>query len=74
EPKDPDLRDIQKPLAGNYSVKDSTINFKPAQQFKKGEAYFVQCYARKIYVAPQDFIREHHLPSKNSFQEVVFKF
>ncbi len=74
EPDDPDLRDTQKPLQGSYSVNDSTINFKPSESFKKGESYFVQCYARKIYVAPQDFIRDHHLPSRNSFQEVVFKF
>ena len=73
-PSDPELRDIERPLKGDYVVKDSIVNFMPAEPFHKKQSYFVQCYARKLFVEPEDIIKSRKLPSRSSVQEVVFDF
>ena len=73
-PADPELRDIERPVKGSYVIKDSIVNFTPAEPFHKKQSYFVQCYARKLFVEPEDIIKSRKLPSRNSVQEVVFDF
>ena len=73
-PADPELRDIERPVTGVYQVKDSVVNFTPKDPFLKKQSYFVQCYARKLFVEPEDIVKSRKLPSRNSVQEVVFNF
>ena len=73
-PADSELRDIERPLKGIYVIKDSIVNFTPAEPFHKNQSYFVQCYARKLFVVPEDIIKSRKLPSRSSVQEETFDF
>ena len=75
EPGNPELRDIQAPLKGTYSIKDSLIIFTPDAGFIKGNKYFVQCYAKKLLLEPQDLISNNKkLLSAGGFIEYKFQF
>ncbi len=41
---DEDLQDLEKPVSGDYSLKDNELIFKPKIPFKKGERYLVEVY------------------------------
>jgi hypothetical protein len=73
-PADPELRDIERPVKGDYVINDSIVNFTPTEPFHKKQSYFVQCYARKLFVEPEDIVKSRKLPSRSSVQEVTFDF
>jgi hypothetical protein len=75
EPNDPELRDIQPPLKGAYSVENGLIKFKPDAGFIKGHVYFAQCYAKKMLLEPQNLIiNNNKLLSAGGFIEYKFRF
>ena len=39
-----DLQDLEKPMPGDYSLKNDELVFKPKNPFKKGERYLVEVY------------------------------
>jgi hypothetical protein len=74
EPEDPELKDIQRPVSGSYSVKDSIILFVPAEAFKKDSLYFARFYSRSILAKPSDVIMgEGGLSAQADVVEFVFK-
>jgi hypothetical protein len=71
---DPELRDLQRPLAGEYRVKDRMILFVPAEKFKPDSVYFARYYSRDILEKPSDLImREGSLSGNAGVVEFVFK-
>ncbi|NEU08990.1 hypothetical protein GZH53_11760 [Flavihumibacter sp. R14] len=55
---DPELKDLQRPLAGQYLLKDSVISFVPAEEFKKDSVYFARFYTRNILGKPSDLVMD----------------
>ena len=70
---DPELRDLQKPLDGNYLVRDSVIFFVPKEEFQKDSSYFVRVYSKDIVSGPADFILGGKLPQRSEPIEFFFK-
>ncbi len=62
EPLDPDLRDLQKPIPGDYQVKNKDLAFTPHVPFQKGKAYFVLVFAKNLSLNPIKMLQ------KNSWQ------
>lgn len=73
ESHDPEMRDLQQPLKGIYTVKDSTILFVPKDKFEKDIVYFARCYSRKVLSKPSDIIWGGKLSEKTEPIELVFK-
>ena len=74
EPGDPELRDFQKALPGNYRLMDSVIIFSPAERFRKDSVYFARFYKRNILAKPSDVILgDRGLSAENDIVEFVFK-
>ncbi len=74
EPNDPELRDIQPPVKGTYSVKNDLITFIPDSSFKKGQKYFAMCYAKKMLLEPQNLLKSRKILSTGGFIEYKFRF
>lgn len=72
EPADEALRDVQKPLTGTYTIKDSVIRFTPAMPFKKGQAYFAHCYAKRYFFEAVDMVKSRKMPSRTEPLEIKF--
>lgn len=72
DPKDPELRDLQLPLKGNYLVKDSVIVFLPLEGFERDSGYFARFYSPKTLVKPSDAIAEGNLARKPEIVEFNF--
>ena len=70
---DPELRDLQFPLEGNYIVRDSIIVFLPKEDFKKDSQYFARFYRRKILGKPSDVVIEGNLSRQTQTVEFNFK-
>jgi len=56
DPNDPEMRDFQRPLAGQYSLRDSVVLFVPAEAFKRDSVYFARFYNQHILAKPSDMI------------------
>nr|WP_294899040.1 hypothetical protein [uncultured Pedobacter sp.] len=41
---DEDVQDLEKPIPGNYILRNNQLIFKPTKPFKKGERYLVALY------------------------------
>lgn len=72
-PGDPELRDLQRPLNGRYSVRDTTIVFIPEKQFEKDSLYFARCFSRQIMDEPSDLVMGRKLSAESEFVEFNFK-
>lgn len=72
DPGDEELRDIQKPIQGQYLLRDSLIIFVPAEKFHQGVKYFARFYNRHVLDKPSDVIRERKL-GESEFTEFSFK-
>lgn len=72
-PEDPELRDLQRPLPGNYLIRDTTIVFIPEEKFEKDSLYFARCYSRQIMDEPSDLVMGRKLPAGAEFVEFDFK-
>jgi len=70
---DPELRDLQIPLEGDYVLRDSTIVFLPHEGFKKDSAYFARFYSRKILGTPSDVVLEGNLSGQAKTVEYKFR-
>jgi hypothetical protein len=74
DPGDPELKDLQRPVSGSYSVKDSIISFVPAEEFEKDSLYFTRFYSRYILDKPSDVIMgEGGISAQAEVVEFVFK-
>ncbi len=74
DPKDSELRDIQSPLKGTYTAKDSLIIFIPHAGFKKNQKYFAECYTKEILLKSQNLFESKKLMSSGGFIEYKFQF
>lgn len=72
ETGDPDLRDLQKPLPGNYQLRDSALLFTPLVPFVKGQAYFVQVYPKNLQLNLLQLFKKEGLQSKSKPFEYKF--
>ncbi|HUH33248.1 MAG TPA: hypothetical protein VLZ28_04795 [Daejeonella sp.] len=70
---DPELRDLQFPLEGNYVIRDSFIVFLPKEAFKKDSAYFARFYRSQILMKPSDVIKEGNLSRRAEVVEFNFR-
>ncbi len=70
---DKEMRDFQPAIDGSYAVKDSLIEFIPANGFVKGKSYFSRSYAKDILEGAEDMISEGDLSPANDFMEFKFK-
>jgi len=74
DPGDPELKDIQAPLAGTYSVNDSLVVFVPDDDFVSDSGYFARYYDRNILAAPSDIVvNKRGLSAEVKVVEVVFR-
>ncbi|MFM6976064.1 MAG: hypothetical protein ACKOW2_04385 [Sphingobacteriaceae bacterium] len=74
EPKDPDLRDFQQPLAGSYQVLEDGVSFKPQTPFKKGQTYFVLVYALNLELNLLDMFQKNGIKSRKKPLEYKFRY
>lgn len=72
-PVDPEMRDFQEPLPGNYQVRDSAIVFTPEKEFEKDSLYFARCYSRQLMEEPSDLVMGRKLLVESEFVEFDFK-
>ena len=70
---DPELRDLQPALEGDYLVKDSIIVFLPKEGFKNDSAYFARFYSPQILMKPSDVIMEGNLSRRAEIIEFNFR-
>lgn len=70
---DPEFRDMQPALDGNYILKDSLILFIPNEKFKKDSAYNARCYTRHLMAKPSDIIKGQKLSGQTEVIEFGFK-
>lgn len=73
EPMDPEMRDFQPALEGNYLIEDSLIRFKPNERFKSGVAYFSRSYTRLLLQDAEDLLEKRKLFSSDGFIEYKFR-
>ncbi len=69
----PEIRDLQLPLGGNYLVRDSLILFIPTTKFERDSSYFARFYSRKLIDKPSDVIRGKKLFEDSKVVEFGFK-
>lgn len=74
EPSDPDLKDLQKPIAGKYELQQNTLAFKPQQAFKKGQAYYAQVYIKKMSLNPISMLQNKAWKDKGKPVEFKFRY
>jgi hypothetical protein len=70
---DKEMRDFQPAIEGSYAVRDSLVEFIPAEAFAKGKAYFSRCYTRDILEEPEDIISKRDLSPTDGFMEFKFR-
>ena len=73
ETLDPDMRDLQEPLEGDYSLTDTSIIFRPTITFKKNQKYFALCNIKSLLIDPSEIITNKKLPGKERPDEVKFE-
>jgi len=73
ETSDKEMRDFQSAIDGDYTVKDSLVEFIPAKGFTKGKAYFSRCYTKDILEEPEDIISKRDLSPADGYLEFRFK-
>ena len=74
DPGDPELKDLQRPVSGSYSVKDKIILFIPTKEFKKDNVYFARFYMRNILAKPSEVVMgERGLSAPAEVVEFEFK-
>ncbi len=63
---DEELQDLQKPIEGEYAIKDSILTFKPIKNFKSGNTYLVECYLNSPHADAENSLINKTLPNTNS--------
>jgi hypothetical protein len=71
--KDPELRGLQVPLSGNYTIRDSIIFFTPAEKFKKDSVYFARFYRHALLSSSSEIIEGRKIFGQSKPIELVFK-
>lgn len=74
DPLGPDLRDIEKPLQGNYQVKNKDLIFTPNVPFQKGKAYFVLVFAKNLGLNPIKMLRKDNWQTAEQPLEYKFRY
>lgn len=73
ESPDPEMRDFQPALHGQYLIGDGIVRFLPDEDFRKDASYFARYYTRILLQEPQDIISSRKLSSSEGFVEYKFK-
>lgn len=73
EPSDPEMRDFQPALEGNYTIKGAIVRFKPKHNFKKNQLYFARSYNKLLLHDAEDLIKTRELFHSDGFIEYKFK-
>ena len=60
-----DLQDLEKPVEGDYQVKNAAVVFKPSKPFVKSETYIVELYLQH----PKGDLMDKLKPSNSPFNQ-----
>ena len=71
-PADTDMKDLAKTMAGNYTVGDSTITFKPDTPFKKHCLYFARFYSGGLANSQQALVQSTANLTTQKYREFRF--
>jgi hypothetical protein len=72
-PADTDMKDYQKPLPGQYRLKDSAVVFTPDTPFVKNQTYFVRYFKFDGGNDSWDIIKGKKKLGKTAYTDLIFK-
>jgi len=72
-PADTDMKDYQRPLPGQYRLKDSAVVFTPDTPFVKNQTYFLRYFEFGDRGSTWDFIKNKKKLGKTPHIDLIFK-
>ncbi len=72
-PADTDMKDYQRSLGGNYSLKDSIVVFSPDTAFSKAQTYFLRCYQFNSDNDAWDLVKGKKRLGSVRYTDLIFK-
>lgn len=69
---DLEMRDFQSAIEGTYQITDSSIIFKPQNDWSLNNFYFARCYTKTLLKKPEDILSRRTISPQNDFIEYRF--